>query len=532
MSADSAGVPVTGSSGTTRSRRSTRSWRRRVSESPERRAQRRRETLDCIGEVSVNPVPLLEVLRAAPDNPDAVAAAVGKCPTLTGRVLSVTNSAAFPGRRTIESIERAVIQLGASRTRAIAMAFGLRLLNEPLNLAPELARRLWVSSLRKAAASQLVCELIEPTRAGDAYCRALVQDLGLPLLVALDPEFYKNELLPGRRGDWSQQELGRFGMDHAELGSRLLQSWDAAQALVEAARDHHDLPHNLEDAESTLKLPVFFASLLPHLDEEMTGTQRDWLMTLHGQLLANTYPSPDVFIGAACRHAETLAGGNAELDLNVLHRDLSQAVAYDTVEMVSQLCRLEGALGRQRKGLNQLRYEAYTDSLTKLLNRRGFIQLAQRRAEEAADRGIGVCCLVLDLDDLKPVNDRVGHKAGDHMLRGMAKMLRRSLDRADLIGRLGGDEFAVFMVGMDRTRAEEVVQRLNQCQGTRLRVATDTEVPLHFSLGAVHVEKMSRSIQIDDLLTSADEAMYHCKHGGKGGACFTSYEPPSADDAS
>ncbi len=54
-----------------------------------------------------------------------------------------------------------------------------------------------------------------------------MQDVGLSSLVAVDPDFYTQELMPGAAGDWSQQEMQRFGLDHAELGHRLLGTWEA-----------------------------------------------------------------------------------------------------------------------------------------------------------------------------------------------------------------------------------------------------------------------------------------------------------------
>ncbi len=294
--------------------------------------------------------------------------------------------------------------------------------------------------------------------------------------------------------------------------------------LAEAVRDHHRPPADLNGPEALLQLPVFLASLLPHLDEEPTGTQRDWLITLHGQFLASTYASPDAFIQATCDAAATVIPearhNRAPADL---YHKLARAVAGDTITMVGQLCRLETALGRQRAGIDELRFHAFTDPLTKLLNRRGFVQLAERRIDDAAARGLGACCLVVDLDNLKPVNDAHGHAAGDHVLRGLAKLLRRSLDRNDLIGRIGGDEFAVFLVGVDRDRACEIAQRLMAVQGTRLRVADDLEVPLQFSLGIVHVGRMTDTIQIDELIVAADDAMYQRKRAGKAGMCFLDY---------
>ena len=504
-------------------------------ESRQQRRQRRRRTLEQLGEVSINPGPLLSVVRAPADDPGAVSEAIGRCPALAARVLSVANSAALRPRRAIESVHRATIHLGPSRTRAIAMAFGLRIMSEDSALPRDLAQRLWTSSLRKATAGRLACELLDPRHTNAAFCRGLVQDLGLQLLAGMAPSFYEQELVPGSQGGWSQQEVQRFGLDHAEVGQRLLRSWQADRQLHEAVRHHHRPPSSFDGPEALVKVPAFLASLMPHLSEEPTGVERDWLVSLHGQFLAPMYPSPEAFFEAVCEEANALMPEAGTPEPAALRHELLRAVTGDTVTMVSQLCRLESALGRQREGLDELRFHAFTDSLTKVLNRRGFTQLAERRAEDAARRDLGVCCMVIDLDELKPMNDRYGHDAGDLMLRGLAKLLRRNLDRHDLIGRLGGDEFAVLISGVDHERARDISHRLAHSQNKRIRIDDGVEMPLRFSIGAVHVERMDESVHIEDLVTAADEAMYQRKHTDKGGVHFVPYEPspeapPQRDD--
>ncbi len=496
-----------------------------VSNSGERRDERRRQTLASVGQAGVNAHPLLAVMCASPEDPEQVIAALRVCPTLTSRVLGVVNSAAFRGSRAIETVERAVIQLGASRARAIGMAFGLRLLHESSRVTPEVSRQLWVSSVRKAAAAELACHGLDPAASSRAYCQALVQDLGLPLLFVVDPDFYQRGLVPGTRGDWSEQEVAWFGLDHGELGSRLLESWGAPEALVEAARGHHRPPTIVANAESDIgiRLAVFLASLMPHLDEELSGTQRDWLTALHGQFLAGTYPSPDAFVYAACQKAEHLVGSSAPIELGTLFIPLAMAVAEDAFELVTQLGRLEAALAQQHEVVDKFREEAFTDPLTRLLNRRGFTHLAERRRVEAVHRGLGVCCIMIDIDGLKPINDRYGHGAGDRLLRALAMVLRRNLDRADLVARLGGDEFAAFILDVDDARARQIAGRLVAVQSMRLRVAADADTTLRFSIGAVHVQQIEHSTQIEHLMAIADEAMYHRKQQGQGGLRYVRY---------
>ncbi|MFA9477469.1 diguanylate cyclase [Phycisphaerales bacterium AB-hyl4] len=488
----------------------------------------------------VNPGPLLSVLRASPSDPDSVVSALGRCPALSARLLSVTNSAAFGVTREIDNVRRAVLHLGANRARSIALAFGLRALHEGIGLDEPWMSQLWIASLRKAAVAELACELIDPSRSENAFCLALIQDLGLPLLVGLDPGHYERVIAAERQGQWCAMERERFGIDHIELSMRLLRSWDAGTELRQAVYRHHE-PPQLPDVErkrlsavldrrAAMRIPLYLASMMPHFDEDLSPEQQEWLVALHATFLAPTYATPDVFFQAAVDRAEPLHAqhGEAMPRRAQLTRELVEAVTTDTMGMVTQLSRLEVAVGRQREDLDNLRFQAFTDPLTKLLNRRGFMHLAERRLEVAGAQGLSACLMMLDMDNFKPVNDRFGHEAGDRMLRGVAKLLRRSLDRNDLIARIGGDEFVVLLCSLDEAQAREVVERVTSvCLDRRIKVVREPEgeAMVRFSLGAAYADRVSSTLGLEQLLQAADEAMYQRKREGKHGVVFRSLAP-------
>jgi diguanylate cyclase (GGDEF)-like protein len=480
------------------------------------------KTLEALGRVAVQAGPLIQVLSVPADDPDKVTAAIESSPALAGRLLSVTNSAGVGLARQIDCIRRAVLHMGASRARTIALAYGLRIVSEDSGLAPEVQQQLWRNSLRKASAARLIAQLIEPKSADAAYTTALLQDIGLPMLMAVDPTFYHHEMLPGsERGSWPEQERARFGIDHAQVGARLLEEWNTSSRLCDAVLDHHRPP--AQDDDTLRRLPLFLASLMAHLFEQPTATEQEWLQTLHAQFLTAAYPTPDRFIQAADEAAAKIAGsGPTRIEPQHIGQIVS-ALSADAETMVNQLCQLEHAMGKQKEHLSNLRFQAFTDQLTKVLNRRGFEQLAQRRLEIAADRGLGVCMVVLDLDDFKPVNDQFGHEAGDLVLRGLAKLLRRNLDRSDLIGRLGGDEFAILLMGIDEERAKRVIERIAEaCRLTRVRVTPADAVPLKLSIGATFCQ-VDGDTRVDALVASADEAMYERKRNGKSGVYFAAF---------
>lgn len=488
-------------------------------------------TLESLGSVPVQPGPLLAVLRCPGDDPDELAAAVEGSPALTARLLGVVNSAAVGTSRHIDSVRRCVIHLGAPRARTICLAFGVRILAEKSGLPPELARQVWGNCLRKAAAARLAAQLINPRHADYAYTLGLLQDIGLPMLMAVDPVFYSHEMLPGNdRGSWSQQEVERFGIDHAAVGARVLEQWDVPSRTCDAVLDHHRPPAQCGQCEGDdplHRVTTYVASLLPHLAEEPTPREHDWLIAIHAQFLSHGYATPDAFLTAAREAADVVTGHrSAPVKLEGSHiQQMVQAVSSDCESLVSQLCQLENAMGKQREHLSHLRFQAFTDQLTKALNRRGFVGLSQRRIETAAAHKLGVCVIVIDMDDFKPINDHFGHEAGDLVLRGLAKLLRRNLDRNDLIGRLGGDEFAVQLTAVSQSKAKEIAQRLAQtCIGTRVRVTPSETVAIKMSIGAVYCDAPSADLNIDDMIAAADEAMYQRKRSGKGGLVFRRYE--------
>lgn len=109
--------------------------------------------------------------------------------------------------------------------------------------------------------------------------------------------------------------------------------------------------------------------------------------------------------------------------------------------------------------LEQARVDADTDPLTGLLNRRGWDRYLEREEERFRRFGDPACVVVIDLDQLKVVNDTGGHDAGDRYIRRAAEVLRATFREGDVLARLGGDEFGVVVVGATRDTGLELVGR-------------------------------------------------------------------------
>ncbi|MCC6682889.1 MAG: diguanylate cyclase [Phycisphaeraceae bacterium] len=484
--------------------------------------ERRRALLfERLDQVQIDALPLLTLMRCSADDAEAVTAAIQSCPALAGRLLSVINSAAFALPRPIDNVRRAVLQLGAARARSVALAFALRHGNDGLDLPRPLSYHLWVTALRKASAARLACQVVRPIDADLAFCHGLLQDIALPMMIHCDRAFYEKLLRITPERSWCQQEREHFGVDHATLGRQLLSNWSVPDSVCQSVLHHHNPPLHGDDHALLLRLCVFLAALIGHFDESPTPAERDWMIALHGQFLSQHYASPDKFLAAARHEAQKLHGSTQPppVDAAVV-RDLTRAVADNTVALVGQLSELENSLGQAQKRTNELRFAAFTDPLTRLLNRRGFFELGQRRLHNPPGGEEGLLVLAIDLDGFKYVNDSHGHDAGDRLLCAFAHRLRDSLDRQDLVARIGGDEFVALVCGVDESRARVITQRLHErCNGATLELGDGRSIELWFSCGAVFRDS-ARGGSLDELLNAADAAMYERKRDGKHGFHF------------
>lgn len=157
----------------------------------------------------------------------------------------------------------------------------------------------------------------------------------------------------------------------------------------------------------------------------------------------------------------------------------------------------------------KLRGLSLTDELTGLYNRRGFFTLARQHIKAAGQTKEGLMLIFADVDQMKWINDNLGHRLGDRALIETARILKDTFRESDVIARIGGDEFAVLIPGATGNDAANLSRRLL----TRLKALNEQgERPflLSISLGAAFYDPASPGT-IDELLTKADQLMYQQK---------------------
>jgi len=181
---------------------------------------------------------------------------------------------------------------------------------------------------------------------------------------------------------------------------------------------------------------------------------------------------------------------------------------YQIIRMRNQLAGQVDALNKVENLTAEVYKLAALDQLTGLYNRRSGEQRLAQEMSRAVRHGRPLTLLLLDLDDLKAINDRLGHAAGDLLLKGFAERLQRAIRGSDLAVRLGGDE---FMVLLPECRVDEVKHVLTRLEN--LQVQYDHEkMDCRFSCGWADFRTGETA---EEFLRRADTALYEHKRARK-----------------
>ena len=327
-----------------------------------------------------------------------------------------------------------------------------------------------------------------------------------------------------RDGSWIWMEVTNHNLldsaGHGEIVSDMVDISEEMGAL-EALRAREQLLGQLTDT-----VPVG----LLHLDLEgrllftnrrlhdITGAPEGSSMWDH---LADAVPEDRPKVEAALRAAREGDDSDVEVRLlragtNIRHCRLSIRSLRDDDGMVTGLTGCVEDVTLAVRNRKELEARATIDPLTACLNRGATLALLQELLEDAgsAPPSKGTAVIFVDLDGFKPINDELGHAAGDDLLVRVARRLRSSVRSGDVVGRFGGDEFVVVCPDVaSEPDALQVARSISsRAFGSGVGLpGTAREVRASFG-----VAWTSRGLaEAADLIRQADTAMYHSKHAGR-----------------
>jgi diguanylate cyclase (GGDEF)-like protein len=234
---------------------------------------------------------------------------------------------------------------------------------------------------------------------------------------------------------------------------------------------------------------------------KITGARNEPFSAMRRRALAQA--------GAQVRGAQPV--DSAEF-LGITEAEMTPAVAAAVQGLLGEIDDLRGEVGRLKGRLAEIEDLADRDALTPLLNRRAFLRELGRIRTFAQRYGSPASLAYFDLDDLKGVNDRLGHAAGDAALKAVAERLQQHVRESDIVGRMGGDEFAVILVQADRATAEAKAAALARAIEAEPLKFGEWSAPLHISWG---VREITQDAEPEALVSDADQAMYARKRERK-----------------
>ncbi|HTX49405.1 MAG TPA: GGDEF domain-containing protein [Caulobacteraceae bacterium] len=214
--------------------------------------------------------------------------------------------------------------------------------------------------------------------------------------------------------------------------------------------------------------------------------------------------------GAGAKAVAASPGADEVEFLGVSETELTPAVRGAIAMLVVELEDLRTEVRRLKALLLEAEAAADEDPLTRVKNRRGFLRELKRLASFAGRYDTPASLAYFDLDDLKAINDRFGHAAGDAALTAAAGILSANVRESDVVGRLGGDEFAVAFAHADAATAAAKAESLAHLISSEAVSGGDGLIAIRVSWG---VRQLDSALDPEQILAEADAAMFAMKRG-------------------
>ncbi len=374
----------------------------------------------------------------------------------------------------------------------------------------------------------ILLDLSLPDSHGMETLRRVRAETALPIIVltgASDDELGLATLQDGAQDYLVKGEIPgsllvrsiRYAIERARTLDALRESEERYQLAIAATRDGI-WDWNLVD--DTIDYSDRWKSMLGYEPLELSASPETWFSRVH--------PGDRERLQASLREHLSGAVPNFICEYRMQHRAGQMrwmlarglAVANEDGERHRMVGSQTDITARKQAEL-RLQRAAYRDPLTGLDNRTQMKRGLEQALAASARHGTGVGVLFLDLDNFKSINDTLGHSAGDHVLRVIARRLTIELRGYDRIARFGGDEFMILIDDLETvSQAERIAQRVLEAIVKPIRLG-ERDATLSASIGITVC--MTGDTDPEFLLQSADVAMYQAKGNGKNG--ITVFEP-------
>ena len=249
-----------------------------------------------------------------------------------------------------------------------------------------------------------------------------------------------------------------------------------------------------------------------------TDTRKALIPSVYASKLSGSFILHPIFAGEKQYGYLIVHPSNLKFHMHHVYLKLiinAIANAYDYTQAISKNEALTSKNERLLRNNQELNIQNSIDELTQVLNRRGFMEKAEKELKKAAKSGLSGMVFFADMDGLKKINDTYGHKIGDIAIRTQAKVLTDAFRASDIVGRLSGDEFAIVSIGLTKEHIASIRTRIDLLNIT---LSKEAGLPLTLSISLGNVPFTPDDTDLDSLLSKADQKLYkekEIKHAAK-----------------
>lgn len=179
------------------------------------------------------------------------------------------------------------------------------------------------------------------------------------------------------------------------------------------------------------------------------------------------------------------------------------------IELFSQLV---GASIGNIKLFEKIQHQATTDGLTGLVDHKTFYEILEKELWRSRRYGGQISLIMIDIDNLKKINDDYGHRVGDKVIKEISKRIKECIRQIDIAARYGGDEFAVILLNTSLIDASIVAKRMVDAVAKTPTAWNKEQIPLSISVG---LGQYDAGASPEDITSRSDQALYAAKQAGK-----------------
>jgi diguanylate cyclase (GGDEF)-like protein len=483
-------------------------------------AQRRKDTiLELIKKLQVLPVSssapmrILNLQKDKNAGASEYAKALSIDPGLSSKVLGLANSSWFSPRSPITRLTAAITAIGLRNLLPLIFSLSLTGAFGELKIPQAEKDAIWRGSLIKAACAREYARFYCPSIDDEAFLCGLLQDIGLPILLACDMAAWSetSSLIDSDDETRKTREMQLYGMDHVEVTRLVGKRLGIPETLLSIMETQHDaILETCSDEKQHLVNATRLAGLMPHrviAQQNISVQPREHIG--HYSPAGNNISIATVLSSIPQAFKELLGmlgGGESPGGLNEFLQKMSGEMSRSVEDAINLSQRHATQLETSRQELitkisaleSQAAVAGDFDPMTRLLNRSG---LSRRTANffNVASEYQQECGLVhITLNNFKDLNRRCGHAQGDKILMEIGEVMRKFLKGTGIGSRISGVEFVLILLGKSRQESMKIIETL-EIDLAQQAIGND-DVPLESTLRSLWIDLNDKAMDPEKIL--------------------------------